>query len=113
MAKISFDVLDSGKISDGYHTFEELYAHRIILFITLMKCNKYISWKSKLHNDGNSFDGWFIGGMKLVSGDITYHIPDKFWDMLEDIKTLEKAPEFDGHTSDDVIKRLNSWALAL
>ena len=34
-------------ISDGYHTFQELYEHRIILFSAL--CNVYpdISWKSK------------------------------------------------------------------
>lgn len=113
MAKISFEVKEPGKISDGHHTFDELYAHRIMLFIALMKCNKYISWKSKKHDDDTSFDGWFVAGMKLVSGDITYHIPDKFWDMLEDINTLEKAPHFDGHTSDDVIKRLNAWASAL
>lgn len=113
MAKISFDVADSGKISDGYHTFEELYAHRIMLFISLMKCNKHISWKSKLHSDGTSFDGWFVAGMKLVSGDITYHIPDKFWDVLGDIDTPDRAPHFDSHTSNDVIKRLNSWAITL
>ena len=60
MGKISFDVVDPGKISDGYHTFEELYAHRIMLFICLMKSNKDISWKSRVHGDGTSLDGWFI-----------------------------------------------------
>jgi hypothetical protein len=101
------------KISDSYHELEELYAHRILLFVALMKCNKFISWKSKVHSDGTSIDGWFIAGMKISSGDITYHIPDKFWDLLEDINMLETAPEWDGHTSEDVIKRLNNWASVL
>lgn len=100
-------------VSDGYHTFSELYAHRILLFITLMKCNKIISWKSRLHSDGTKYEGWFIGGMKLPSGDITYHMPNNYWEMLTDIETLEQSPEFDGHTSDDVLKRLNNFAFTL
>lgn len=113
MAKITIDVPEPGKISDGYHTFDELYAHRIMLFICLMKHNKLISWKSKLHDDGSSLEGWFVAGIKTSSGDITYHIPDKFWSSLGDIPTLEKAPKWDGHTSDDVIRRLNNWSFAL
>ena len=100
-------------ISDTYHSFQELYSHRILLFITLMKCNKSLSWKSKQHSDGTSYEGWFIGGMNLPTGQITYHIDDRFWDMLTDINTLEKAPTYDGHSSDDVLKRLNSWSLGL
>lgn len=113
MSKITFDVTNPGQISDGFHTFDELYSHRIILFISLMKCNKSISWKSRLHDDGSSFDGWFISGMNLKQGTITYHIPERFWDMLSDVETLDVAPKFDGHTSDDVIKRLKQWAETL
>jgi hypothetical protein len=113
MPKITFNIENPGQISDGYHTFDELYAHRILLFISLMKCNKLISWKSKLHNDETGYDGWFIAGMNLFSGNITYHIPDTFWDILSDIPTLDKAPEWDGHTSEEVIKRLNNWAKTL
>lgn len=101
------------KVSDSYHEFDELYAHRIILFLCLMKSHKDISWKSRLHDDGTSLDGWFIAGMNIPSGTITYHISDNFWNMVDDIKTLEKAPTFDGHTSDDVIRRLNNWAITL
>lgn len=110
MAKIEIDCVDPNKISDGYHTFEELYAHRIILFICLMCCNKSISWRAKKHSDGGCLVDWFVAGMDLDCGQISYHIPDRFWDQLNDIKTLERAPNWDGHTSDDVLKRLNSWA---
>jgi hypothetical protein len=101
------------EVSDSYHTMSELYTHRVMLFVALMKCNKDLSWKSRLHNDGTSFDGWFIAGMNLPSGNITYHIPDTFWDMIEDINTVEKSPPWDGHTGDDVIKRLNSWCVGI
>lgn len=46
-------------ISDGYHTFKELYAHRIALYIALIHAiheQEYHPsikpcWKSKLHSD--------------------------------------------------------------
>lgn len=98
--------------SDSYHTFSEIYAHRIMLFIALMKSYKDISWKSRLHDDGSSYDGWFIGGMNLPSGVITYHIPDSYWSILDDINTIEKSL-YDGHTADDVLKRLNNFVFAI
>jgi hypothetical protein len=113
MAKVVIECENTGSISDGYHTFDELYAHRIMLFLCLMKFNRDISWRSRIHYDGTSFDGWFIAGMNLSSGNITYHIPDKFWNMINDIQTLEKAPEWDGHTSEDVIRRLNNWGMSI
>lgn len=101
---------ETGKISDGYHTFDELYAHRCTLFSAVMKSNKHLSWKSFFHDDGSNFEGWFIAGMQLPSGTITYHLPiDQFWEKLSDINTLEKAPAWDGHTSNDVILRLLDW----
>lgn len=110
-------------ISDGHHTIDELYEHRIILFITLCKLlagyldhlrkegkvyvseNNPVVWRSKIHNDGSSFDGWFIMGIQHGT-QITYHIPLSKWEETNFAETLEKAPEWDGHTSDDVLKRL-------
>lgn len=112
MAKITIECQEPGRISDGFHTFDELYAHRILLFIALMKSNRQISWKSKLHSDGSSIENWFIAGMNLPTGDITYHIPNNFWDMAN-VTELEKAPNWDGHSSEDVIKRLNNWSYTL
>ena len=100
---------DVGNVSDGYHTFNELYAHRCTLFAALAMCHKHIAWKSLLHSDGTMFDDWFIAGMDLPTGTITYHLPvEQFWEKL-DIPEVEKAPEWDGHTSDDVIKRVIEW----
>ncbi len=108
-------------VSDGYHTFDELYEHRIELFLALCRRieNMWDShltmwgdqecpvWRSRVHSDGTSMEGWFIMGLYSKPGkQITYHLPDKYWDRTDFAATLDKAPEFDGHTSADVLKRL-------
>lgn len=99
-----------GEVSDGYHTFNELYDHRVILFICLMKSYPEISWRSFKHEDGSSIEGWFIAGMHLPTGKITYHLPEKHWDDLTGyVEPLDHAPEWDGHTSKDVLNRLTEW----
>ena len=50
--KIEIDVKDSGKISDGFNTFSELRSQYILSFMTLMNQNPDISWKTKIHFDG-------------------------------------------------------------
>jgi hypothetical protein len=91
--------------SDGYHTFNELYRHRYALFIAL--CRREPScWKSKEHSDGTMFDGEFVCGFETKDGPITYHLPLEMWTLCDFIKTIPSAPEWDGHTSEDVINRL-------
>lgn len=105
---------ESMDASDGYHTFAELYDHRIALFIALARviANQKLEyvWKSKLHSDGTSYEGWFIMGIGKEKGrQITYHLPvDNFdqWDECSFAETLDRAPDFDGHTPNDVVSRL-------
>lgn len=106
---------NTNKISDGYHTFEELYEHRIELWIWMLNYLKATHdfvqlpvWKSKIHSDGSKWKGWFIAGINTKKGrQITYHLPIKYWKRL-DISTLRKAPNFDGHTPKDVLERLKT-----
>ena len=93
-------------ISDGYHTFEELYYHRMILFSLLCKAHKDKAWKSKQHHDGTMFDGDFIVGICTPEGQYTYHYDLGYWDEF-DVKELDCAPEYDGHKPSD-IDRLKS-----
>lgn len=69
------------------------------------------SWRSKLHSDMTMYDGMFIAGMYLPEGDITYYLPMSLWSVLDrsNIATLDTAPEFDGHTSNDVLYRLSAF----
>ena len=102
-----------GCVSDGYHTFNELYNHRAALFAALVALKPELAWKSKYHHDGTFYDGMFIVGMHLPIGDITYHYDiDPWWDMFC-CKELDNAPEFDGHTPNDVIARLLKYAKLL
>ena len=101
-----WDEKDTGKISDGYHTFDELYYHRMILFSII--CNTYPSkaWKSKMHADGTMYPGYFIAGIDTPSGTYSYHCELKYWDKFN-VKHLLIAQEWDGHQPGD-IERLES-----
>ena len=111
--------------SDSHHTMEELYEHRHALFLALVKIyDNYITplntnvqcWKTKKHDDGTMYEGWFLLGMTCIKKSfiagadpeityISYHLPMKYWHMARVIE-LDKGPEWDGYTSEDVIKRL-------
>lgn len=95
------------KISDGYHSFEDLYFHRMILFSLLLNSNKEISWKAKKHHDGTMFDeDSFICGIETPEGQYTYHYKLEYWDYFN-IKELEFAPKYDGHKPEDITRLLS------
>lgn len=100
---------DIKAVTDNYHTIDELYSHRIVLFMALMKAHKDLSWKSKKHADGTNYEGWFIAGIHTPVGDISYYIPIKYWDVLDSIRTVETAEYTDGHSSIDVLRRISKW----
>lgn len=105
--------IDSGEISDGYHTFNELYHQRAILFATIVNQNSDRAWKSYKHEDGKyCFDKngeWFIVGIDTPQGSYTYHYEKKYWDVFK-CKELECAKHWDGHTEKDVIRLLSLQA---
>lgn len=103
---------DVQKLSDGYHTFEELYMHRMVLtaafFNMLAASTPYVVVKSKRHWDGNKCfdsDDWFIVQAELPTGQISYHYESKYWHMF-DIPEVTIGHKFDGHTSNDVLTRI-------
>ena len=111
MDKLIIPIEKVGEVSDGYHTFDELYDHRCHLFIALMRSNSSISWRANNHEDGTMYQGWFVAGMNLPTGTISYHLPSWMWKMLDGcgMGTVNNAPAWDGHTPEDVIKRLALW----
>ena len=97
-----------GDMSDGYHTFNELYHHRAILFSVICNMFKDKAWKSLMHHDGKMYDGMFIVGIETPNGQATYHYDvDPYWGLFN-VKELENAPEWDGHTPDEAIERIKS-----
>ena len=120
------EVVDIGELSDGYHTYKELYEFRKVYNAALFnewaenletscdfgqalfnvpKYNVHKSWK---HHDGELCfgGGWFIVSAMLPTGLISNHYKAEDWDLFK-IPEVEKAlHEFDGHTSEDVLNRL-------
>lgn len=96
----------NGDTSDGYHTFNELYHHRAVLFSVIVKAFPDKAWKSKMHHDGTMYDGMFIVGIETPSGQATYHYDiEPYWNMFE-CPELERAPEWDGHSPQEAIDRI-------
>lgn len=102
--KVTIEVSDLGKVSDGYHTIGELYEHRIELFLTLAKFSGSY-WKE----DPNT-PGWLIVYIEAPIGQISYHIPEKGYRAeLEKWSVRDDAHEWDGHSSQNVLCRLGLW----
>lgn len=98
----------TGDTSDGYHTFNELYHHRAILFSVICNTHPDIAWKSKRHHDGTMYDGMFIVGINTPEGQATYHYDiDPYYGLFH-VKELEYAQEWDGHTPDEAIRRIGT-----
>ena len=98
----------TGETSDGYHTFNELYHHRAVLFSVICRCFPERSWKSRKHHDGTMYPGMFIVGIETDDGQATYHYDiEPCWDMFP-VKELEQAPEWDGHTPQQAIERIHN-----
>jgi len=100
-----------GGMSDGYHSFDELYEMRGYLFSLVCKKLSRTKdiWKSKFYYTGTAVDeGYFLMGINKDKGEqITFHLKiNPFWELTSFAEELEAAPEFDGHTKQDVIERL-------
>ena len=95
-------------LSDGFHTFRQLYYQRMMLFATIVKQNKNKAWKSLRHEDGELCfgGGWFIVGVDTPEGSYTYHYEDNFYSLF-DCEELERGKHWDGHTEKDVTRLLS------
>lgn len=104
---------DKGEISDGYHTFNELYYYRMLynaaFFNTLPK---ELVHKSKKHHDGKECfgGGWFIVMANLPTGQISNHYELKYWDLFQ-IPEKKVADEWDGHTPQEAAERLHQYLI--
>lgn len=98
---------NEGQVSDGYHTFHELYDFRRAYNAALVNTHAYPCIKSHRHSDGELCfgGGWFVVQMQLPTGQISNHYEDKHWDEF-DCEERECADPWDGHTEKDVLERL-------
>jgi len=102
---------DMGEVSDGYHTFNELYYYRMLYnaaFFNLLP--KEWVHKSKRHHTGEECfgGGWFIVMANLPTGQISNHYKLKDWDLFH-VPEKEFADEWDGHTPQEAAERLHKY----
>ena len=90
-------------ISDGYHTFGDLYKHRTYLLALAMIHIPY-AWKARKHEDGTMFDGMFVVGFPTPNGMVTYHCDNEYWNDFK-VPEIPHAPHFDGYSDADVLDR--------
>ena len=103
--------IDMGKVSDGYHTFNELYYYRMLYnaaFFNLLP--KEWVHKSKRHHTGEECfgGGWFIVMANLPTGQVSNHYELKDWDLFK-VPEKEFADEWDGHTPQEAAERLHKY----
>lgn len=102
---------DMGEVSDGYHTFNELYYYRMLYnaaFFNLLP--KEWVHKSKRHHTGEECfgGGWFIVMANLPTGQISNHYELKDWDLFK-VPEKEFADEWDGHSPQEAAERLYKY----
>lgn len=104
---------ESGELSDGYHTFNELYEHRHRLWILICHTWRNLSFKTWLNSDKEKMEGWFILGLNHPElGQISYHLPARLWADCK-VGSVAYNAHYDGHSSVDVLERLNSFSQAI
>jgi hypothetical protein len=107
--------LDSNLISDGFHTFGELYEQRSVLWIAFCRRLEALGesvWRSRKDGEKKYIeDGWFLLGIgKHLGEQMTFHLPEKYWEECAFAETLRfGAPKFDGHTWKDVLSRIQDY----
>ena len=127
--------METDLISDGWHSFGELYDFRLAynalsfnsLYLlsrvdgkispkvkttidyvkTSIKTDVHKSWK---HHDGEWCFGeekkWFIVAAKLPTGVITNHYKADHWDLFKIPEFDKSIFPFDGHTAQDALERI-------
>jgi hypothetical protein len=113
--------VDPKEVTDGFHSFDDLYEHRRALTVALFKAiddeppPTFVVpevWRSKEHHPDDSpmLRGYFVVGVTLPElGQISYHYELAHWSDFDAFETLPHAPKWDGHTSEDVVERLLRW----
>jgi hypothetical protein len=92
---------------DQYHSMDELYLHRNLLFAFIAMTGEFKCEKSPVK------DGWFILRVYIPpKGQIAYHLSEHFFPLLQGVPTLsedEFEEKWDGHGSWDTVDRLIEW----
>lgn len=109
------------EVSDGYHTFAELYRYRMLLQAAWFN-QLYALYqdhdtaigppvKSWRHADGELCFGkenYFVVVAQLPTGQISNHYKGEYWDLFK-ILEVPTAPVWDGHTPQEAADRIEGF----
>lgn len=124
-------IISTKNISDKWHTFQDLYDHRMAFNIALCHAIRqihiyeraahfeecvtgedfraetycYKSWKHYDNDNDPMFEGSFIVVIESPAGQISYHYKAEHWDKFKISERIE-ANLYDGHTPEDTMIRL-------
>lgn len=105
--------LPVSQLSDGFHSFDELYRARLALTVALFnewasQGNKYAVQKSWRHSDGGLCfgGGWFIVVAKTPKGLVSFHYAKENWNLFKIEEVPQSTHDFDGHSTEDALTRL-------
>lgn len=100
--------IKNGDISDGDHTFDELYEHRCLLYIAWIIAEKNIVEPYLVRDH---YPDWDLVWCHLPQiGQISYHIHNKYRELYKPhCVELLSNEGYDGHTSIDVIERIGRY----
>lgn len=86
-------------------------AEKLLQEAKSMLAKIYSSRAYRANNNDNweSYPWWFVLWIHTPNWDVSYHLPNKYWSELDWywIQTTLNAPQWDWHTSKDVIDRLH------
>jgi len=104
---------DTGSISDGFHTFDELYEFRLLshaFAVRTWSSAGYPVVRSWNHHDGGPClgGGWFIVVAHLPTGQVSNHYRAADWRLFDGVPEVAAAPVWDGHSSSDVAVRMRA-----
>lgn len=101
---------DTRQISDGFHTFDELYRYRMLYHAMWANHTTVPIVKSWRHCDGELCfgGGWFIVVAELPTGQISNHYKEDFWDLF-DVPEVDIPFKYDGHTPEEAADRMERY----
>ncbi|MGL5753063.1 MAG: hypothetical protein ACRCXT_21150 [Paraclostridium sp.] len=96
-----------GDLSDGYHSYNQLYDNRLVLFACIVNLKPELGWKSLKHHDESDkmYEDYFIVGFTTPQGDVRFHYHIKYWNLFK-CKELPNAPEWNGADNKDHLNYL-------
>ena len=96
-------IIEGNDLSDGYHTFDELYEHRMLLYINfcLSRANECY-WT--FHEDFGNCPICLVWESR--AGQISYHLNKKYLSLIQKKFKRNDDHKYDGHNSFDVLDRL-------